>query len=127
MVGMPSSRERVLSIFDSLPEVEVDVGGERDQHVGASVRRRRFAWYLDDHHGDGIIAVTCKAPAGANESMVDSDPERYFMPSYMGARGWIGIRLDVDGTDWDLVALSLVEAYRTTAPKSLAAQLEERS
>lgn len=123
-MAVTTARERILSILDTLPEAQIDIGGERDQHLGVSVRKKRFAWYLDDHHGDGIVAVTCKAPPGVNGSMVDSDPERYFIPSYTGPRGWIGIRLDVDTVDWDQVELSVVEAYRMTAPKSLIAQLD---
>lgn len=57
--------------------------------------------------------------------MVDSDPERYFIPSYTGPRGWIGLRLDIDDPDWDHVELALVETYRMTATKSLAAQLDQ--
>ncbi|MGB5760233.1 MAG: MmcQ/YjbR family DNA-binding protein [Acidimicrobiales bacterium] len=119
---MSSNRERVLNVLESLPEVEIEVGGERDQHVGASVRSKRFAWYLDDHHGDGTVSVTCKAPTGVNESMVKADPQRYFVPSYTGPRGWVGARLDVDDVDWDRVELLIIEAYRMTAPKSLVAR-----
>lgn len=121
---LTTPRERIRSILDTLPEAQIETGGEHDQHLGASVRKKRFAWYLDDHHGDGVVAITCKAPAGVNVSMVESDPERYFIPSYNGPRGWVGIRLDVDGGDWDRVELSLVEAYRMTAPKSLVAELD---
>lgn len=121
---MTTARQRIRRILDALPEVEIDVGGERDQHLGGSVRKKRFAWYLDDHQGDGMVAITCKAPAGVNVSMVASDPERYFIPSYTGPRGWVGIRLDVDGVDWDQIEFSLVDAYRMAAPKSLLAQLE---
>lgn len=120
---MSSNRDRVLKCFESLPEVEIAVGGDRDRHIGASVRSKRFAWYLDDHHGDGTVAVTCKAPAGVNEARVDADPQRYFIPSYTGPKGWVGARLDVDNVDWDQVELIIVEAYRMTAPKSLVAQL----
>lgn len=123
-VAVTSTEERIRRILDALPEVEIEVGGERDKHVGASVREKRFAWYLDDHHGDGVVAITCKASAGVNESLVHSDPERYFIPSYTGPRGWLGIRLDVDNVDWDQIELSIVEAYRITAPKALLAQLE---
>lgn len=120
---MAASRKQILAIFNSLPEVELQSRGDRDQHLGASVRNKRFAWYLDDHHGDGSAAATCKAPAGVNETMVEGDPARYFIPSYTGPRGWIGIRLDTDNVDCDRVELGLVEAYRMTAPKSLARQL----
>lgn len=122
---MDTVRERITAMLDSLPEVELETGGDGDQHLGASVRRKRFAWYLDDHHGDGIVAITCKAPAGANHAMVDADPQHYFLPSYTGRRGWIGIRLDIDTPDWDRVELALTEAYRMSAPKSLIARLDQ--
>ncbi len=121
---MSRSRERILSILNSFPEVDIEFGGDRDQHLGFSVRKKRFAWYLDDHHGDGAVAITCKAPAGVNESMVNSDPQGYFIPSYTGPKGWLGARLDVKDIDWDRVEFMLVEAYRMTAPRSLAAQLD---
>ncbi|MGB5951204.1 MAG: hypothetical protein WBG57_01685 [Ornithinimicrobium sp.] len=87
---MSTSCDRVLNMFKALPEVDIQVGGERDKHLGASVRKRRLAWYLEDHHGDGAVVVTCKAPAGVNTAMVDSDSERYFIPSYTGSRGLSG-------------------------------------
>jgi len=111
-------------VLDSLPGIELTAGGEREQHVGASVRKKRFAWYIDDHHGDGRVSVTCKAPAGANEEMVATDPERHFIPSYTGPRGWIGFYLDVDDVDLDRIELAMVEAYRMTAPKKLIAELD---
>lgn len=118
------TEQRIRRILDALPEVQIEIGGERDQHLGATVRKKRFAWYLDDHHSDGVVAITCKAPPGLNTTMVPSDPERCFLPSYTGSRGWIGIRLDVDDVDWNQIELSLVEAYRIVAPKSLLARLE---
>lgn len=124
LLDMASIRERVVSLLTALPEVEIEVGGERNQHRGATVRKKRFAWYLDNHHGDSIVALTCKAPEGVNTAMVNEDPVRYFEPSYTGPKGWVGMRLDVDGVDWDRIELSLQEAYRMTAPKSLIRQLD---
>ncbi len=121
---MSTSRERIINIFKALPEVDLEVGGERERHLGASVRKRRLAWYLEDHHGNGDVVITCKAPDGVNTAMVDSDPDRYFIPSYTGPRGWVGMRLDVDDIDWDRVELCVRDAYRMTAPKSLARQLD---
>lgn len=121
---MMTLKDRVLRLFGSLPEVEIEVGGERDQHRAASVRKKRFAWYQDDHHGDGMVAVTCKAPEGVNTAMAREDPERYFIPSYTGPKGWVGMRLDVENVDWDRVELTFREAYRMTAPKTLIRQLE---
>jgi hypothetical protein len=81
LLGVTDTGERFRQILDALPEVQIEVGGERDQHLGASIREKRFAWYLDDHHGDGRVAITCKAPPGVNEAMVDSNPAHFFLPS----------------------------------------------
>lgn len=124
LLSMSALRDQVLSLFEALPEVDIEVGGERDEHSGASVRKKRFARYLDDHHGDGVVALTCKAPEGVNSAMVNEDPVRYFIPSYTGSKGWIGMRLDVDDVDWDRVELSIGGAYRMTAPKSLTRELD---
>jgi phosphoribosylglycinamide formyltransferase-1 len=112
--------ERLSRICAALPEVEER--SER-QHASFSVRGKKFAYFLDDHHGDGIVAVTCKADAGVNRALIDSDPARYYMPSYVGPRGWVALRLDVGKVDWDEVENLLTDAYCLTAPKRLAAQV----
>jgi hypothetical protein len=64
---------------------------------------RQFAQIWDDHHGDGQLVLWCAAPVGAQEAMVEADPERFFRPPYVGHRGWLGVRLDRD-LDWKEVA-----------------------
>ncbi len=91
-----AARDRITAICLGLPEVTA----EGDQHVGFSVRRRRFAWLLDDHHGDGRLAVACKAAPGEGEALVAADPARLFRPAYLGPRGWVGVWLDVEAVDW---------------------------
>lgn len=118
-------RQQLIDLIESLPDSVSEVGGDANQHVGFTVRKKRFAWYLDDHHGDGIVAVTCKAPPGVNSQMVAAEPERFFIPSYTGKRGWLGVRLDVGTVDWDEIARLIEDAYRLTAPKSLLTLLDE--
>ena len=91
-------------------------------HAIFRVRRRTFAYYLDDHHGDGIVGVVFKTPA--NEGLIAADPDRFYMPSYIGHRGWAGLRLDRGGVDWTEVSDFLADSYLAVAPKRLAAQLE---
>ena len=86
--------------------------------------RKSFVMFLDDHHGDGRLAIWYAAPEGAQGLMVDAEPERFFVPPYVGHRGWLGMRLDVD-VDWDEVHAVIVEAYRCVAPKKLLALLDE--
>src|SRR2546430_12892531 len=81
------------------------------------VRDKTFAWFLDNHHGDGRIAVWCKAPPGAQQILVGDDPQRFFVPPYVGPKGWVGIRLDVGQVDWDEVAEVVADSYRMTASK----------
>jgi hypothetical protein len=112
-------RERVTTLCTGLPEVEA----EADQHVGFTVRGKRFAWYLEDHHGDGRAALNCKASAGRNRELAAEDPERFFIPAYLGKRGWIGLYLDTERIDWDEVERLIVDAYRLTAPQRLLRRL----
>jgi len=112
---------RVRAACLRLPEVV-----ERLSHGAPSffVRgKTTFVMFLDDHHGDGRLALWCAAPAGAQADQVVEDPERFFVPPYVGGRGWLGVRLDRD-PDWDEVAAICVEAYRAVAPKRLVALLE---
>jgi hypothetical protein len=77
------------------------------------VGKRQFAVFSNDHHGDGRIAVVCAADAGAQTMLVESDPDGYYVPPYVGVRGWIGIRLD-RRVPWARIA-SLLEAAHATA------------
>lgn len=89
------------------------------------VRNRVFVYYMDNHHNDGRLALWCKAAPGVQAALVGSNPERFFVPPYVGPRGWIGLRLDV-AVDWDEVRDVITESYRLSAPKRLAALLDER-
>ena len=77
----------------------------------------------EDHHGDGRLALWCPAPAGAQAELVEREPERFFIPRYVGHRGWIGVDLRVD-VDWNEIDQILRETYRTAAPKTLARLLD---
>ena len=114
-------RARLVTICEDLPEAVV----EGDQHLKFSVRAKAFAYYLDDHHGDGIVAVTFKAEAGVQTSLVAAGPARFYVPSYLGPRNWVALRLDLDNVDWDEVAELVVDSYRLVAPKRLVARMED--
>jgi predicted DNA-binding protein (MmcQ/YjbR family) len=113
--GGQDGRQQVLAICSALPEAKAS----GDRHLAFAVRGRRFAYYLDDHHGDGRLALNCKVPPGDMEALVSLDSRRYFVPAYLGARGWVGVRLDVEDVDWDEVARFLAVAHRLVAPKRL--------
>lgn len=86
--------------------------------------KKQFAMLDDHHHGADRFAVWCAAPPGAQQEALDRDPQRFFMPPYVGARGWLGVRLDHD-PDWDEIAQVIEDAYRAVAPKRLIQQLQE--
>ena len=108
--------DRLRSVCLALPETT-----ERPSHGAPSffVRDKKcFLMVLDDHHGDGRFAIWCAAPAGDQQLLVDADAERFFVPPYVGHRGWLGVRLD-RGLDWDELAGIVEDAYCTVAPKRL--------
>jgi hypothetical protein len=113
--------QRILDIVAMLPEAEATT--RTGQHYALEVRGKKFCYYTVDHHGDGRVAITYKAPRGVLQALVSSDPRRYFVPPYMAQHGWVGLDLDAEPIDWAEVTEALTTAYRMTAPKKLAAQV----
>lgn len=66
-----------------------------------------------------------KAPPGNQDIMVHTKPERFFVPPYVGPSGWVGVYLD-GRIDWKELDMLLRDSYRLTAPRRLAAQVEDR-
>jgi predicted DNA-binding protein (MmcQ/YjbR family) len=89
----------------------------KGRHAGFYVRKRTFAYFLDDHHGDGIVAVACKVLAGDNTALAASQPVRFYIPAYIGPRGWVALRLDRGQIDWDEVTELVAGSYRLVTPK----------
>lgn len=108
---------RVRKICLSLPETHEKVAWGAPTF---RVSEKLFAMFAVDHHGDGRTALWCKAPPGAQEMLVEGDPENFFVPPYVGKGGWVGIRLD-RGLDWGVVAGLVEEGWREAAPKRLRA------
>lgn len=110
-------RDRLVAIGAALPEAEVS--GE--EHLAFRVRRRTFAYYLNNHHGDGKVAVCFKTAPGDQALLIAHDPEHFYMPAYLGPKGWVALRLDLPEIGWEQVARLLTTSYRLVAPKRLAA------
>lgn len=109
--------DRVRDVCSSLPDVV-----ERPSHGAPSFfsrDKKTFVMFLDDHHGDGRLAIRCHAPAGVQHLLVTEEPDRFFVPRYVGHRGWIGVRLDRD-VDWDEIAGIVRDAYRMVVPAKVA-------
>ena len=115
MSDEPLTRLRTICL--ALPEAtELETWGDPTFRV----RARIFAM---TKQGDGRFSVWFKAPAGLQTILVNSDPAHFFVPPYVGHKGWIGLRLDVE-VDWAEVGELIEQSYRLTAPKRLAAQLD---
>src|SRR5436305_1613487 len=108
--------ERIRAICLGLPETT-----ERLSHGSPTffVRdKRAFLMVLTNHHGDGRFAIWCAAPDRMQSMLVDADPEKFFVPPYVGHRGWLGVRLD-RGVDWNELAGIAEDAFAEVAPPRL--------
>lgn len=113
---------RITELALLLPEVTHQVYGSHAQFL---VRKKTFAYYLDNHHGDGIVGLTCKVLPGDNTALVDAQPRRSYLPAYLASRGWIALRLDVGKIDWAEVKELLSGSYALTAPKRLVERVRD--
>ena len=103
--------DRIRAICFAMPEVE-----EKISHGAPSfhVRGKMLVMFLDDHHGDGRLALWLAAPDGMQQALVEAAPEHYFRPPYVGHRGWLGVRLD-RGLDLEVVKEHLDTALATVS------------
>jgi hypothetical protein len=116
--------ERLRAICLALPEATEKIAwSEPTFRVGPT---KMFAMFTNNHHGDGRVALWCKAPPGAQEILVGADPQRFFVPPYVGHKGWIGMRLE-GKVDWTAVADIVKDSYLMTAPKKIVARLQADS
>ncbi|OYY67164.1 MmcQ/YjbR family DNA-binding protein [Sphingomonas sp. 28-62-11] len=109
---------RVRAICLALPEAD-----ERLSHGSPGffiTKGKFFAYFWHNHHDDGITAVHTKTSGFEEQAMlIEMDPDFYFIPPYLGPSGWIGMRLDLDDTDWDRVADRITVSWTLIAPKRL--------
>lgn len=113
-------RGRVAKIVERLPEGEAKVVG---RHMSLEVRKKRFGWFMVDHHGDGRVDLNCKASAEMHDILQQLVPKHFHVPKYVGNKGWVGLWLDLPKLDWAAVDLALRGAYERVAPKKLLADV----
>jgi len=106
----------------ALPEAKRWYNG---QHASFLIRKKTFAYFLNDHHGDGIVALACKVLPGDNEALASAQPRRFFLPAYLASKGWAALHLDVGEIDWDEVSELVLGSYQLIAPKRLAALVDD--
>ncbi len=121
-VTRPEVLEKVRKLCLALPETT-----EKEAWGGPTFRvvDKMFVMYMDNHHGDGRVALWCNAMADGRDAIVSADPNRFFVPPYMGPRGWLGVRLD-KRLGWKRIGELVEHAWRLSAPKRVAARLDER-
>jgi predicted DNA-binding protein (MmcQ/YjbR family) len=105
----------------SLPHSKRLVHGSHAQFL---VRKKTFAYFLDNHHGDGIVGIACKVLPGDNKRLAEAQTGRFYLPAYIASRGWVALRLDTGKVDWDEVRDLLLSSYVLIAPKRLAQAVE---
>ena len=108
--------EHVRVLCLALPETS-----ERPSHGSPPFfirAKKSFVTFVDNHHGDGRLAIWCAAPEGMQIALVGDGSGRYFVPPYVGHLGWVGMRLEGE-PDWDEVAGVIEDAWGTVAPKRL--------
>jgi predicted DNA-binding protein (MmcQ/YjbR family) len=113
-----AKRARVTKICLALPEATHEISGD---HAIYRIGKKTFAYFMENHHGDGIVCVAAKVAPGDNAALAASQPERFCLPAYIASKGWVSLRLDAGPIDWDEVRELVSDSYRRIAPKRLAA------
>ncbi|MEO3863017.1 MmcQ/YjbR family DNA-binding protein [Acrocarpospora sp. B8E8] len=115
--------ERLRALCLELPETT-----ERLSHGEPTwfVRGKKTFVTFADHHHDDRLGFWCAAAPGVQQELVDTEPDRFYRPPYVGHRGWLGVYLDVP-VDWQEIRQIITDAYRQIAPKTLSSQLPVQS
>jgi len=109
--------KRAAALLSSLPEARVE---RTNEHAAFVVTEKKFAWFLNNHHGDGMVCICVKVDPEAKEMLIDMNPEKYLRPAYISRFGWLSIRLDAGPIDWVEGKQRLTDSYKIVAPKRLA-------
>jgi len=110
---------RLTKLALALPQTRREV---RRSHAQFLVGKKTFAYFLDNHHGDGIVALTCKVLPGDNQRLTEAQPGRFYLPAYIASRGWVALRLDIGKINWNEVKQLLWGSYALVAPTRLVDQ-----
>jgi phosphoribosylglycinamide formyltransferase-1 len=114
---------KLTEVCLALPDMVRKISGD---HADFRVRGKVFVYFLNNHHGDGIVSVCCRSELGENVDRAHREPQRFYLPAYIGPRGWFGLRIDRGKIDWEEVKNLVELSYRLAAPKTLIKALEAR-
>jgi hypothetical protein len=113
--------DALTKICLGLPETRRE---DKGSHCAFLVAKKTFAYYLNNHHGDNIISVCCKVLPGENSFLVESAAHRFYLPAYIGSRGWVGLRMDLPKLNLSEVKELILGSYLQLAPKRLASLVD---
>ena len=114
---MTQPLDRIREIALQLPETEEKLSHGQPTFFVAG---KQFAQFRDDHHGDGITGVCVRTSSLDEQAMLlDTDPQTYSKPAYLGPSGWLSIGLDGQSVDWDHVADRIAISWELAAPRRL--------
>jgi len=124
MAVLRRRKARLAKICAGFPETAAANTWD-NEHLSLEVAGKRFGYYLYRHFGDdGRSGAVLKAPPGVQEMLVEADPDRFWVPAFVGRHGWIGIRFDLEEPDWHEVTDFVRQAWLMTAPKKLRLEFE---
>ena len=117
---LEAARERLLPAIEALPDAFEKLShGSPTFFTGTGTKARTFASLHDERQwGEGRLCLWLAAPDGLQEALVSGDPERWFVPPYVGHRGWVGLRLDLPQVEWDEAAGALEDAHAFIADRA---------
>jgi hypothetical protein len=116
---LEAARERLRPVIEALPGAEERIShGSPTFFTGDGKSARTFASLHDEREWfEGRLCVWIAAPEGMQHALIAGDPERWFVPPYVGKRGWVGLRLDLPDTDWDEAAGAIEDAHAFIADR----------
>jgi predicted DNA-binding protein (MmcQ/YjbR family) len=125
MADATRDRDRLKKLSATCLALPQAAREDQGSHAAFRVGKKVFAYYLNDHHGDGIVSICCKVLPGDNGRLIAANSRKFYMPAYIGPRGWVALRLDRPTVDWSEVKELVHGSYMQTAPKRLLKLLEE--
>lgn len=106
----------ILALVEAIPDTDSRIVW--GHQIAFSARRKTFAYYLDNYHDDGLIALWCKSTLTRQRALVAADPETFRVPPYLGPSGWVSVRLDRRSIEWPVIKELLpAGAAAVTAPR----------
>jgi predicted DNA-binding protein (MmcQ/YjbR family) len=121
MASQVRARKRLTKLSEICLALPGAAREDKHDYSRFLVGKKIFAYYLNEHDPakpgmDKIVSVCCKVLAGDNERLAQNDPRKFYLPPYIGSRGWVGLRLDLPRLDWSEVKDLVRGSYSQTAP-----------